>query len=312
MGVNYYTREDAGAPVLSGQAGALVALLDAVLVNGYGDKDPLGWTIAYTDTNKRVYRLDHTVNSGRYLRVDDSNAQYAIVNAYDAMTDIDTGTGGFPDIATPRYWRKSSTSDATARAWAVYGDEAFIHVFFKWSSNSAHSYHHHVFGDVVYNDEAPAGPRTIFSGSSTTNEASPTISSDLNSINNSATTFARNHQIPTAAGNISAGNFCLWGDVACGSGLGNGLFPSNDNAGVQFRVSPLRAVRSNFSNANRVIVGVVPGLFAPWATLSDTLNGTIYDDLVEGGARRFRTQALNYTSGSNTAAVLIDIDGPWR
>lgn len=153
MPVRYYTSEDAGAPVLSGQAGALIALLDAVLVNGYGSQPPLGWSKPYTAANKAVYRLDATINSGRYLRVDDSNALYAIVNAYDAMSGVDSGTGGFPNVATPRYWRKSDTSGSASRQWTVFGDEAFAHLFLRW--RDTYSYHHHVFGDLIPEHDMP-------------------------------------------------------------------------------------------------------------------------------------------------------------
>ena len=37
-----YRSDDAGAPNLTGAAGSLIAILDAVLVNGYGAKPAAG------------------------------------------------------------------------------------------------------------------------------------------------------------------------------------------------------------------------------------------------------------------------------
>jgi hypothetical protein len=56
MTVRVYRSTDASAPVLTGQVGSLTALLDAVLVNGYGALSAAGWTIAQTTTNKRGYK----------------------------------------------------------------------------------------------------------------------------------------------------------------------------------------------------------------------------------------------------------------
>jgi len=51
-----YQSTDSGAPALSGQAGSLLEVLDACLVNGYGGKAAAGWGIAFSSGNKRVYR----------------------------------------------------------------------------------------------------------------------------------------------------------------------------------------------------------------------------------------------------------------
>jgi hypothetical protein len=60
MTVRVYRSTDASAPVLTGQVGSLTALLDAILVNGYGALTAAGWTIAQTTTNKRGYKQNTT------------------------------------------------------------------------------------------------------------------------------------------------------------------------------------------------------------------------------------------------------------
>jgi len=92
-----YTSTDAGAPQLTGQAGSLLALLRAVLVNGYSTgataKAPLGWTQEFSGTNKAVFRNNPTTGSGYRLRIDDTQAREARMRAYTTMTNVDTGTG---------------------------------------------------------------------------------------------------------------------------------------------------------------------------------------------------------------------------
>ena len=91
---------------------------------------PLGWEKTFSGTNKAVYRsLDLTTNQF-YLRVDDTNAQYAAVTMYETMSNVDTGTGA----SATKYWKKSSTSDTTARPWYAIGNKKVFYIFAEWYS----------------------------------------------------------------------------------------------------------------------------------------------------------------------------------
>lgn len=137
-----YKSTDPGAPALSGSVGALTTLLDAVLVDGYGTgmdaKAPAGWTREYTATNKRVYRNNPITATGYYLRVDDSsvlsgsNARYALLRAYESMTDVDTGTNLVPTLAQQANdvkWVKSLLLSSAARPWVVVATEKWFYLF---------------------------------------------------------------------------------------------------------------------------------------------------------------------------------------
>lgn len=85
-----------------------------------------GWEKTYIGTNKAVYRSTDPKWSGHYLRVDDSSTQAARVRGYEAMTDVDTGTGLYPtdvQISGGGYWYKSYNSSASTTAipytWAA-------------------------------------------------------------------------------------------------------------------------------------------------------------------------------------------------
>jgi hypothetical protein len=133
----FYNSTDASAPVLSGTAGSLIALLDAVLVNGYGSKASLGWAKTYSGTNKAVYRSANIASNRFYLRVDETGVsaggqKEAQVRGYETMSDVDTGTGPFPlptDATFPIVvWSKSNTADATARAWLIFGNDKTFYI----------------------------------------------------------------------------------------------------------------------------------------------------------------------------------------
>lgn len=134
MTVRLYKSTDASAPTLTGQVGSLVALLDAVLVNGYGSQTAAGWSIAYTATNKRDY-LQASGHSGFYLDVDDSaptTAKEARTRGYEAMTAQATGTNAFPTSAQSSFGvvcRKSVSADSVTRPWYMVADGGTFYLF---------------------------------------------------------------------------------------------------------------------------------------------------------------------------------------
>jgi len=139
MTVRIYKSTDASAPVLTGQTGKLVDLLDAVLVNGYGALTAAGWTIAYTDTGKRVYTMA-AGGTGFSLDVDDAGPgagsfREARVRGVETPTGIGTGTNYFPTTGQTAVTnaslviRKSATTDATARPWTIIADGHTFYLF---------------------------------------------------------------------------------------------------------------------------------------------------------------------------------------
>lgn len=151
MAVTVYSSTDASAPTLTGQVGSLTALLDAVLVNGYGTKPAAGWTRAYNGTNKSAY-LQAANLARHYFRVEDAAsgtvtlAREARIKCYEAMTTIDVGTGPYPTSTTYYYVTKSASVDATARPWVVVADQYTMYMFVKtgqfpgWSGFSFGNY----------------------------------------------------------------------------------------------------------------------------------------------------------------------------
>lgn len=146
MTTGFYIRRssDSGAAVLSGQAGALLGVIDDLLQ--IGTTDAL-WDKVYTGTNKAVYRAQ---NGDRfYLRVDDSNAQYGAVRGYATMSDVDTGTSVFPTTTqqTNWSWFKSNTANSTARTWVGVATDRFFLLLVSggWGGTGQDLY---FFGDI--------------------------------------------------------------------------------------------------------------------------------------------------------------------
>lgn len=172
-----YRSTDTSAPVLNGTAGALITLLDALLVNGYGSKASAGWTKPFTGTNQAVYR--QPAGSRFYLQVDDSGpgaggAREARSLGFEAMTAYNVGSGQFPtvaQIASGAVIRKSLTLDATARPWIAFADDRTLYLF-TLSGDTALNYHGFSFGDFYSFLVGDAYKCLIMGGSA---EASSTV-----------------------------------------------------------------------------------------------------------------------------------------
>lgn len=123
MTVRFYASTDSGAPTLSGTAGALIAVLKACLVDGYGSKASSGWTQEFSGTNIAVFRPPS--GTRMRLRVNDTDSSDARVRGYEAMSDVNTGTGLFPtDVqANGGSYMHKSSAGGTPRGWVLVADQ---------------------------------------------------------------------------------------------------------------------------------------------------------------------------------------------
>jgi hypothetical protein len=167
-----YRSTDASAPVLTGQVGSLIALLDACLVTGYGSKSAAGWGKPFTGTNLAVFRAPSGVR--HYLDVDDTGpdagaAREARIAGYETMSAVGTGTQRFPAAGTNIICRKSATADATARAWHLYADDK---TFYLWvvTGDIASTAFGMMFGEFFSFLTGDAA-RTLITGRNTVNAA---------------------------------------------------------------------------------------------------------------------------------------------
>lgn len=140
MTTRYFKWTDAGAPTLAGVVGSYIALMKALLVGGVGgvaygsgggQKLAAGWTVAWENSgaNKIVLRNDSVGGSGCYMRIlDDGSgaggAREALVQIYESMTDIDTGTNPATSAnSNAGLWvRKSDALSGAGRAWVFLAD----------------------------------------------------------------------------------------------------------------------------------------------------------------------------------------------
>jgi hypothetical protein len=291
MTVRLYKSTDASAPVLTGVAGSLVTLLDAILVNGYGSKTAAGWTKPYNATNKGVY-LQGAGSNAMYLDVNDAaptTAKEAQMRGYETMSAVATGTGPFPTVAQSSFGvvcRKSNTADSTARPWYCVADSTCFHLFIDtgdWNSPSYSS--GFSFGDIFAYKPGDAYSTLIMgvrseniSFSNDAHEEVASIGHDSGS--NFATTMLKGHYMPrtwqgtgsaiqvTKSVHFLAGyNISVTGQPSSGNFV---TYPNGPDSGLD--MCPILVCHNN------AIRGYLKGLWCPLhpqpASHGDTFSGT--------------------------------------
>ncbi|GAB2933675.1 hypothetical protein [Rheinheimera gaetbuli] len=115
--------DDPGAPQRSpANAASIVDILKKCLVDGYGDTDPLGWTLEYADAPGAiaVFRNSPVSGSGGYFRISPYNIP---TNAYIRTQSAMAATGpNQEDLFAPGYLNSVPTESALTR-WILIGDD---------------------------------------------------------------------------------------------------------------------------------------------------------------------------------------------
>jgi hypothetical protein len=143
MTVRVYRSTDSGAPSIGRSLGSIITLLDAVLVNGYGSKSPLGWSKQYSGTNAAMY-LQGTGSSGCTLYVSHNTyADYAdvVCGLYQPTSITDTAKNKFNASYAINIY-------APEAKWVVVGNEKAFYLFTSWG-NWGSFWSGFFFGDIV-------------------------------------------------------------------------------------------------------------------------------------------------------------------
>jgi hypothetical protein len=258
-----YTAGDSGAPSMMGQAGSLINVLDACLVNGYGSKPGAGWTKPFVNADDvGCYRIP--TGSALFLSVADgltgsySNAtgSEARITGYVTLSAVNVGTGAFPTSSqgpgtstTSSFLiaRKSTNASTTVRDWIIFADSRSLYAFIN-TGDTANTYHAFSFGDFysfhtgsdAYNCMIVG--RSIMSSSATTTEKLDTLSA--------LTTATAGHFLASSYTQAGLSMTCsLHGDAVKGSTtalLGN-ITPSINGADSAIYLSSISICEPHLS-----------------------------------------------------------------
>lgn len=157
-----YKSTDTSAPVLTGEAGSLIALFKACLVDGYGSKSSVGWTQPVaTSGNIGSFKMPSGTGFGFVLNDNGPNGistyKEAWAIGYTVVTGVDApygaGTNAFP--TTGQYFatghlviRKSVAASNVARDWILAADSKTLHLFIL-TGDTLGMYYGFSFGDFL-------------------------------------------------------------------------------------------------------------------------------------------------------------------
>lgn len=281
-------------------------LADGVASGASIVRAPAGWTKPFSDGNVAVYQSADPASTQLYLRVDDADARYTRVRGYEHMTSASAGTGPFPTAAQWAVgvtWLKSTTADATPRAWSVFADGSIFYVYLATAGETRPSVV--AFGDLVSARNADSYHCIIAGDAQTASPSSPGVSAGFITSNATLGCYIARLADQTTQSSLFArdsirvrAGFSGYGSVI-GRGAGS------------FDLTALRAVFANDGNdVSDRIRGIVPGLYEPLGPYFEGITPVIFDG---AGAYAGRAYAgLKVATLNGTGAVAFDLTGPWR
>jgi hypothetical protein len=318
MPTRVYKSTDPGAPTLNGQAGSLIAVLRACLVDGFGSNPPLGWSMPYTDGNnpplRAHFRQAPKTGWGQYdLEVKDdgstslgTNTVYAEAWGWAGAAGLATGDLAFPArTGTGMFYRKSATADATARRWLLVGtDRSFIFVAYHATTTDFQGVGVWFFGDTI-----PLGPTDVWAvallgGTSTaTSPGAARLADDGTVLRVMPYTF-QGSTGPVPFNRIWPGGVAT-GDTAVGNG--SIVYPNGpDGRGYIDRV---------LLTDSGHLRAVLPGFWAPlhnWKSASNIFDWQTFDGAGDLAGRSFIVAKWGSGStGTGTVAFCIETSDTW-
>lgn len=321
MTVTVYRSSDTGSPPqLSGTAGSLITLLDALLVGtagvAYGSKASQGWTrAAFSTTTKGVYQMP-SGSTQHFLRVDDTNAQNAQLRGYESISDVDgaVSSGLFPTITqialgAGLYLYKSTAASGTTRSWVAIGNGKWFMLFVNAGADTNGYMQAFGFGNIK-SLKSGDGYHTLLLASSASSNTTSTFAGMQNvqgqpgggTAANTGNYIARSY---TQAGSAVA-LFKAMDVICCAGGSINGQlpFPNGPDGGIY--LSPVHLFEPNASQPQ--YRGTVPGYWFSGHRKTD-MGANTGDTLTGTGSYSGRT--FEFVQMGSTSGTFIETSDTW-
>lgn len=299
---------DVGAPSLTGTVGAGITLFDYLLVT------TMGWTKEYTGTNVAVYR---PASGNRfYLRVDDTNAFYTLLRGYEAMTDVNTGTGLFPTTAqfsSGLYLNKARAAgvDAVNTDWQFISNGKLFYFFHNGgtiSSGGVTARRFFAFGDFVSYKSGDAYNTIIISEIDSGNQVN--VPRPPLGINGADSGFHNGHYLARTYTQLGTAVQCskrsdTGGNFSSRLGGGSMTYPAAIEGGLL--MAPVWVQEG--ANSLR---GLLPGLWNPLHQRPLT-HGDTFSGVGALSGRTFEVIDLQHSSNSSTygGQCFIETSDTW-
>lgn len=275
---------------------------------------PLGWEKVFSKTNVGVYRQTDPSSTRTFYRVDDTNAQYARVQMYESMTDVDNGLGPAPLTVTGGYyWHKKSTG-TTATYWVFAGDSRGCYLLMAPGPSSAAASSANValvssyMGDINSYRSGDAW-NAVLTGSDNTSYTGTTSCVFITSSSGGLTLKRLAHGMGSAVQSFRK----VFGAATSKSGDDStlGTFPSSVDNGLHLSAILLSDGPSSTAGPR----GSMPGAYhCPQTGVLSIFGSDVA--ITKGQGTFLGKQLLSVQIGSpqssNQGVAFLDITGPWR
>lgn len=290
MAVYIFDQNTPGAPTMTATAGSLITLLDFILVA------QLGWTKPFSDTNKAVYRQPPGSNE-LYLRVVDSGTAQSSSRArgYEAMTDIDTGTGPFPTVAQESGDGVTFAKPVSAGGyrWYCVSDGKIFYLGVSNSTSSSDQVDTNVFGD--FHSFVPGDQyNTVL--------VSPNYSYE---VNGGSHYVARPYSQSGSAVACTRNNGYLYAGGSGTVGYGNVLYPDPATGGAALHPAFLDEMVGGY----RALRGYLPGWWMPLYKTFQASAPAVGDTFSGGPTMPGRQFIVKH--GKNAARAVFETSDTW-
>lgn len=235
-----------------------------------------------------------------------------VIGLYESMTDVSTGVGPTPldaQFSGGLYWPKSSSANATARAWRLVADERGFYL--AVSPNGGDRYTVVWAGDVDSLKSGDAYGYLLTGNQSDLTNSSNVPEGCVGYSHRSARTGAYLVRASTgigqaiAAQQIGAHHNGTTADVYSGlGGYSFGAYPNGANNGLM--TGPLELVASS-------IRGTFPGLLHCAQDMGSAFaTGVFVDGTDDFVGKRLLAVRVGPSASGSTGTVLLDTTGPWE
>ena len=307
-----YRSGDASAPVLHGNAGSLISVLDGCLVTGYGSKaaPSPAWTHPVaTASNIASYKQGAGSLLGLVINDNAPNAtslgKEAWATGWESVagvgSPVGSGTNQFPTAAQlltsgHTVIRKSAATGTTARDWIVVADSTTFYLFAA-TTDVASTYYFFGFGDIYSHKSTTDTYKCFIMGRNLENDTTAAAEGgDLFSAFNAS--VVGNFVARTSGGSGTSITMGKHGDSVKGSAtsfLGTGEYPNGPDNGMY--ISPIWVTETTPR-----IRGRLRGLYMPLHAISNFTDGQTFTASGDYSGKTF----LAIKQTQNAGVVLVD------
>lgn len=306
--VKIFKSTDQGAPVIKiGKPSEMITVLKKCLVEGYGDKSPLGWTLAFEDASKfaAVFRNDNAIGSGGYFQINGTG--YSNANDNSVRIHVAKLINGIDVFIEKLTMRQVGILKEAVTGWCLVGTSRGFW-FFTESVNTTAGFNAdgyangswYIFiGDIDHFDPNDAAPFTIVHGVNTVNEWTNTYFD----YNIGSSQYIGSPMFAANGESTKSNYFINYGNLLSNSDVNVSIIPSGSPIHFNQVIPILNGSFNNVeSESSPIVRGQIPGFYQSSSIGGRTMT-QYYHDL--GG------DTYRLVRGRYTPFLWIKVSGEW-